>query len=107
MEELNRATAENKKLTDMLSAMCENYSELKKQLLSYTNKQPCTPSSRKRNLNGLDGTGNFGLSTSSSSEDDSCKKMREELIKEAKITQVHVRTEASDASLVSCSDASF
>lgn len=104
MEELNRAIAENKKLTEMLSAMCENYNELKKQLLSYTNKNPSTTtSSRKRNLNGLDGTRNIGTSTSSSSEDDSCKKTREELIKEARITQVHVRTEASDASLVSYS----
>ncbi|GFQ07653.1 probable WRKY transcription factor 40 [Phtheirospermum japonicum] len=38
MEELNRVSAENKKLTDMLTMMCENYTELRNQLMEQTSK---------------------------------------------------------------------
>ncbi|KAH6831526.1 WRKY DNA-binding protein 40 [Perilla frutescens var. hirtella] len=114
MEELNRVSAENKKLTEMLSVMCENYTELRNQVVDYTSKiNPTTSSSRKRKLlgessiinsssnnKGVDGTSNVGPSESSSSDEDSSKKLREEELIKAKISRVHVRTEASDTSLI-------
>lgn len=100
MEELNRVSAENKKLTEMLSVMCENYSELRNQLVEYTTKNPTTTSRLKRTINNGGGV-DVGPAASTSSDEDSSKKpCREDLIK-AKISQVHVRTEASDTSLVS------
>lgn len=107
MEELNRVSAENKKLTEMLTVMSENYTELRNQVVEYTSKN--TSSSRKRKLgemssinnnnNNVNGTSNGGPSESSSSDEDSSKKPREEDIK-AKISRVQVRTEASDTSLI-------
>ncbi|CAI0420797.1 unnamed protein product [Linum tenue] len=35
VEELNRVSAENKKLTEMLTVMCENYNALRNQLMDY------------------------------------------------------------------------
>lgn len=114
IEELNRVNAENKKLTELLTVMCENYTELRNRLATYTGRS--TSKKRKsagessinnNNNNGgqdngnvIDGTGNVGPSESSSSDEDSSKKRHEEVIK-AKISQVHHRTEASDTSLVS------
>ncbi|KAI3455231.1 hypothetical protein Pfo_011894 [Paulownia fortunei] len=113
IEELNRVSAENKKLTELLTVMCENYTELRNKVMEYTSKNhgvDNTTASRKRkaesiinnankNGNNIDGTDNIGPSESSSSDEDSSKKPREELIK-AKISRVHVRTEASDTSLI-------
>ncbi|KAL8456972.1 hypothetical protein ACS0TY_034990 [Phlomoides rotata] len=97
IEELNRVKAENKKLTELLTVMCENYSELRKQLTAYTSKNPW----RKRKAGEDDGTNNV---ESSSSDDDSTKKRNEEEEEEeaikAKVSQVHVQTEASDTSLM-------
>ncbi|KAI3463465.1 hypothetical protein Pfo_020128 [Paulownia fortunei] len=111
IEELNRVSAENKKLTELLTVMCENYTQLRNQLMEHTSKNlgvDNTAASRKRkaessnndaNNNGnVDGT-NIGPSDSSSSDEDSSKKPREEHIK-AKISRVYVRTEASDTSLI-------
>jgi hypothetical protein len=107
IEELNRVSAENKKLTELFTVMCENYTELKNRLMEHTSKNlgaDNTPS-RKRKGEGLvnngtktDGT-NVGPSESSSSDEDSSKKPREEHIK-AKISRVSVRTETSDTSLI-------
>ncbi|KAL0380345.1 UNVERIFIED_CONTAM: putative WRKY transcription factor 40 [Sesamum angustifolium] len=111
IEELNRVSAENKKLTELLSVMCENYTELRNQLMEQTSKNLGgvdninTAASRKRkaessmNNNNNEGTTNIGPSESSSSDEDSSKKPREEHIK-AKISRVYVRTEASDTSLI-------
>ncbi|KAK6139562.1 hypothetical protein DH2020_026708 [Rehmannia glutinosa] len=119
MEELSRVSAENKKLTEMLTVMCENYTQLRNQLMEHTSKNSTgvdnTPTSRKRKAesssmmnisgniknsnNNTNGTENVGPSESSSSDEDSSKKPKEELIK-AKISRVHVRTEASDTSLI-------
>lgn len=112
IEELNRVSAENKKLTELLTVMCENYTELRNQLMEYTSKNTVVENntaSRKRkaessnnnvNSNGnIDGLINLGPSESSSSDEDSSKKPREEHIK-AKISRVCVRTEASDTSLI-------
>lgn len=118
MEELNRVSAENQKLTQMLTVMCENYDALRKHLVDYMNKNPSSTSSnasKKRKspasaaaaatttdntLIPESTTNNQGPSESSSSDEGSCKKPREEHIK-AKVSRVYVRTEASDTTLVS------
>ncbi|XVE89155.1 hypothetical protein DITRI_Ditri19aG0127900 [Diplodiscus trichospermus] len=107
VEELNRVNAENKKLTEMLTAMCESYNALQSQLIDLMSKNPekaeLSPSKKRKsessnNIN----DNNFGIignSESSSTDDESCKKPKEEIIK-AKISRAYVRTEASDTSLV-------
>nr|AJT60333.1 WRKY transcription factor 1 [Salvia miltiorrhiza] len=102
IEELNRVSAENKKLTELLTVMCENYTELRNQLVEQTSKnvngvENSNAASRKRkaessNIDALN-------PESSSSDEESSKKPREEHIK-AKISRVCVRTEASDTSLI-------
>lgn len=110
VEELNRVSAENQKLTQMLTAMCENYDALRKNLVEYMSKNPAgteTSASKKRkadsptnnNNNDTIADATNGPSESSSSDEGSCKKPREEHIK-AKISRVYVRTEASDTSLI-------
>ncbi|KAK9922965.1 hypothetical protein M0R45_031401 [Rubus argutus] len=109
VEELHRVSAENKKLTEMLTVMGESYNALRSQLLEYMSKNPekeLSPISKKRKsessnnnnntsanniLNGI----NNGNSESSSSDGESCKKPREETIK-AKVYRSYVRTEPSD-----------
>lgn len=107
-EELKRVTAENKKLAEMLSVVCENYNTLRSHLMEYMKKngeKEVSPISKKRksessnnNSNCVMGTNN-GNSESSSTDEESCKKPREETIK-AKISRAYVRTEASDTSLI-------
>ncbi|MBA0691017.1 hypothetical protein Goari_008665 [Gossypium aridum] len=108
VEELNRVNEENKKLTEMLAAMCESYNALQSQLTNLMSKIPekeLSPSKKRKsessNNNNNDNY-NFGItgnSESSSTDEDSCKKTKEEIIK-AKVSRVYVRTEASDTSLV-------
>ncbi|KAK4485816.1 hypothetical protein RD792_008463 [Penstemon davidsonii] len=104
MEELNRVSAENKKLTELLTVMCENYTELKNQLFEHKSKNSSvenSPGSRKRKLqnssidNGNNEATNIGSSESSSSDEDSSKNHKEDHMK-PKISQVSVRSEASD-----------
>lgn len=120
VEELNRVNAENKKLTEMLTVMCENYNALRSNLTEYMNKNPeitttddSTTSSKKRkttestiNNNNNNNTSaaaaagvvvNRNSAESSSSDEDttSFKKAREEHI-QAKISRVYTRTEPSD-----------
>lgn len=108
-EELKRVTAENKKLVEMLSVVCENYNTLRSHLMEYMKRNPekeLSPSSKKRksessnnnNSNPM-GINNGNSESSSTDEEESCKKPREETIK-AKISRVYVRTEASDTGLV-------
>ncbi|KAD4889201.1 hypothetical protein E3N88_21274 [Mikania micrantha] len=106
VEELNRLSAENKKLTEMLTILCENYNVLQKQLADYTNKNP-TPSdstnnSKKRKLEAISQIINNerGISESSSSDEDSCKKPIQEQHIKSKISRVCVRTDPSDTSLL-------
>lgn len=100
-------TAENKKLVEMLSVVCENYNTLRSQLMEYMSRNPekeLSPSSKKRksessnNNSDLVGVNN-GNSESSSTDEDSFKKPREETIK-AKISRAYVRTEATDTGFV-------
>ncbi|MBA0723764.1 hypothetical protein Golax_004320 [Gossypium laxum] len=104
MEELNRANAENKKLTEMLKAMCESYNALQSQLVDLMNKnteKELSPTKKRKSETSNNNNGNIiGNSESSSTdEEESCKKPREEIIK-AKISRAYVRTELSDTSLV-------
>jgi len=107
-EELKRVTAENKKLAEMLSVVCENYNTLRSHLMEYTRKngeKETSPTSKKRksessNNNSICVMGtNNGNSESSSTDEESCKKPREETMK-PKVSRVYVRTEASDTTLV-------
>ncbi|KAK4436686.1 putative WRKY transcription factor 40 [Sesamum alatum] len=112
MEEINRVSAENKKLKEMLSVMCEDYTDLRNQLMEYTSKnlglddhdQKTAPRKRKSesstgNIVDRTNNANGGPCESSSSDEDSFKKPKEEQVK-AKISRVHVRTEASDRTLI-------
>ncbi|KAK6263776.1 hypothetical protein SCA6_019210 [Theobroma cacao] len=105
VEELNRVSAENKKLTEMLTAMCESYNALQSQLMDLMSKNPekeFSPSKKRKSESSNNNDNKFGIignSESSSTDEESCKKPREEIIK-AKISRVSVRTEASDTSLV-------
>ncbi|CAA2946604.1 probable WRKY transcription factor 40 [Olea europaea subsp. europaea] len=97
VDELNRVSAENKRLTEMLAVVSENYKDLHNKLMENNIKNPGmdnTAASRKRKteING-------SASESSSSDEESCKKLREEHIK-AKISRVFIRTQASDTSLI-------
>lgn len=103
--ELNRVSAENKKLTETLTALCEKYNALRNQLMDYMGKNPeiskelFISSSKKRKSESSNNNNNVALtmgnSESSSTDEESCKKPREEHIK-AKISRVHYRTEPSD-----------
>ena len=104
-EELKRVSAENKKLTEMLTEMCENYNTLRSNLMEYMRKNPDKElsSSRKRksassNNNSTIPMGVNGTSESSSTDEESCKKQKEDI--KTKISRVYMRTEASDKSLV-------
>ena len=111
MEELNRVSAENKKLTEMLTVMCENYNALQNHLTDYMSKNPAPSDSTNNNNNSKKRKPEIpvnqiinnerGISESSSSDEDSCKKPRQEQHLKAKISRVCVRTEASDTGLVS------
>ncbi|XP_050230814.1 probable WRKY transcription factor 40 [Mercurialis annua] len=103
MEELNRVSAENKKLTEMLTVMCENYNALRSQLMGYMNKnseKELSPSRKRKSetsnnvINNLNNN-TIGNSESSSTDEESCKKQREEVIK-AKISRIYSKTDASD-----------
>ncbi|OIW04030.1 hypothetical protein TanjilG_24141 [Lupinus angustifolius] len=110
VEELKRVSAENKKLTEMLTEMCESYNTLRSNLVDYMRNNPDkdqhNSSSKRRksessnnNISNAMGVNN-GNSESSSTNEGSCKKQREEEITKAKISRVYVRTEGSDRSLI-------
>lgn len=116
-EKLKRVSAENKKLTEMLTVMCEKYNALRSYLMDYMSKNPekeVSPSKKRKsnnsisnNSNNNDNTNNsvvpIGNSESSSTEEDSCKKPREDYNSttiKTKTSKVYVRTEASDTSLI-------
>lgn len=113
MEELKKANAENKRLTEMLTAVCENYNELKRQLMDYMTKSASSELvnnvAKKRkvensiNSNNINNNnkivGNNNVESSSTDEEDSCEKPKEEVLK-AKVSRVAVRTEASDSTLI-------
>uniref|UniRef100_M1CRY6 WRKY transcription factor 1 n=1 Tax=Solanum tuberosum TaxID=4113 RepID=M1CRY6_SOLTU len=118
LEELNRVSSENKKLTEMLTVVCENYNALRNQMMEYMSTQngvaeDSSAGSRKRkaesisnisnpvnnNNNNMDVVHGRSSESSSSDEESCCKKLREEHIK-AKVTIVSMKTDASDTSLI-------
>ncbi|KAJ6732236.1 WRKY TRANSCRIPTION FACTOR 36-RELATED [Salix purpurea] len=108
VEELTRISGENKKLTEMLSAVCQNYIVLEKQLADLmsknSEKELSTPLlSRKRTagsedysnvINGIGG----GNAESSSLDEESSKRPKENL--KSKISTAYFRTSEFDPSLV-------
>ncbi|KAJ4874383.1 putative WRKY transcription factor 40 [Raphanus sativus] len=109
VEELKRVNAENKKLSEMLTLMCENYNVLRKQLMEYVNKserdQTSPPKKRKSPArdDAVSSAVIGGLSESSSTDQDDqyiCKKQREETVVKEKVSRVYYKTEASDTTLV-------
>ncbi|KAH0898238.1 hypothetical protein HID58_047806 [Brassica napus] len=89
VDELNRMNAENKKLSEMLTLMCDKYNVLREQLMEYVNNterdQVSPPKKRKSparddaNSSAVVG----GVSESSSTDQDDqylCKKQREETV---------------------------
>ncbi|CAL0332130.1 unnamed protein product [Lupinus luteus] len=109
VEELKRVSAENKKLTEMLTDMCDSYNTLRSNLVDYmrknSEKDQHNLSFKKRkpessnNNNSNPMVVNNGNSQGSSTDEESCKKRREESIK-SKISRVYVKTEGSDTSLI-------
>lgn len=108
---MNRVSAENKRLTEMLMVVCENYNALRSQVMEYMSKNaeklPDLSPSRKRksessNNDRIDNSAAVanGASESSSTDEGSPKRPREEKITE-KISRLCVRTEQSDTGLVS------
>ncbi|XP_018504499.1 LOW QUALITY PROTEIN: probable WRKY transcription factor 40 [Pyrus x bretschneideri] len=110
-EELNRISVENKKLTETLTALCENYNSLQSHLreLMITKQQQNNSSDiyRKRKAGSEDYNNVIGLispgtntDTSSISDDQeySCKRPKEHT--NLKISRVYVRTDASDTRLI-------
>ncbi|XP_074312730.1 putative WRKY transcription factor 40 [Silene latifolia] len=110
LEELNRVNVENKKLTEMLTVVCENYNGLKRQLTELMSKSASNDVGnviKKRkvenvtvafnNNNNIPARNN--VESSSSDEEDSCGKSKDDAFK-IKISTVAVRTEASDSSLI-------
>ncbi|OAP15457.1 hypothetical protein AXX17_AT1G75740 [Arabidopsis thaliana] len=112
VEELNRVSAENKKLSEMLTLMCDNYNVLRKQLMEYVNKSNITerdqisPPKKRKSPAREDAFSCAvigGVSESSSTDQDEylCKKQREETVVKEKVSRVYYKTEASDTTLVS------
>ncbi|KAI5595826.1 hypothetical protein BDE02_03G165400 [Populus trichocarpa] len=104
--ELNRVSEENRKLTEMLTVMCESYNALRSQLMDYMSKngekELLAPSKKRKSESSNNNDNNIvmnGHSESSSTDEESSKKPREEVIKD-KISKAYVRTEAGDTSLI-------
>ncbi|KAK8550570.1 hypothetical protein V6N13_119087 [Hibiscus sabdariffa] len=105
VEELNRVSTENKKLTEMLTVLCEHYTTLQnkyKELVSKNSEGEAATCSKKRKAECEDySTTMIGFTAnaeSSSSDENSCKKPKECI--KAKISTACVRTDPSDNSLI-------
>nr|BAG15874.1 WRKY transcription factor [Bruguiera gymnorhiza] len=109
--ELNRMRTENRKLTETLTVLCENYNALQSQLNDFMIKNNCEKEaaviSRKRKAENIDdyvhssntvGNNNFGNAETSCSDEESSKRLKEN--SRTKISTVYCRTDASDRSLV-------
>ncbi|OMO61573.1 DNA-binding WRKY [Corchorus capsularis] len=114
MEELNRIIAENKKLTELLTILCENYNSLQSKFVELVNKNSeneaaaaaATLISKKRkaeceDYNNPNMIGFSGRAESSSSDEESSKiRPKESNNNKAKISRACVRTSPSDNSLI-------
>ena len=106
VEELNRMSTENKKLTQMLTSMCENYSVLQSQLVNLLNQTPNSenghenPKKREACFEATASEEIQGISEYSCiSYEDSCKRARL-LNCKPKVSKILVRSEKSDTKLV-------
>ncbi|KAE8658225.1 hypothetical protein F3Y22_tig00116973pilonHSYRG00003 [Hibiscus syriacus] len=106
VEELNRVSAENKRLTEMLTVLCEQYYALQHQfnelMCKSSENEATTIPSKKRKAECVDYTNNmFGFSghTESGSSDEESSKKPKDCLK-PKISRVHVRTDPSDTILI-------
>ncbi|XP_010942101.1 WRKY transcription factor WRKY76 [Elaeis guineensis] len=109
---LSRMSEENKKLSELLGAMCTNYSTLRSQFFDFMSTSPkelgSISPSRKRKRESLETVGfndktyertdSFSNRVESLSSEDSCKRLGEDT--KPKITKVYVKTDPSDSSLV-------
>lgn len=104
VEELNRLSAENRKLTEMLTVVCENYTALHTQFTELKNKNSAEHEalvSKKRKTDAVADDymiGFSGRSDSSSSDEDSSKRPKEAI--KSSISRTCVRTSPSDPSLI-------
>lgn len=109
VEELQRLSSENKRLSERLSQMCENYNLLQKQLRQLvvntnnnnnSEKMEQTHQSRKRKADSENCMANNITECSTIiSEEESYKRPKDHTT--SKVSKVLVRTEPSDTSLVS------
>ncbi|KAF5456812.1 hypothetical protein F2P56_026251 [Juglans regia] len=108
-EEFDRISSENKKLTEMLAHMRENYNALQSHLMnleSNNSNKEYLVIPRKRKLADQrtdDPYGNIGvqgnIECSSCSDEESCKRSKELSYSNAKVSRVCVRTDASNTNL--------
>ncbi|CAK7353924.1 unnamed protein product [Dovyalis caffra] len=108
VEELNRMSSENQKLTEMLGAVCRNYMALQKHLddltgnnsekelskLIISRKRKAESEDYSNKINAISG----GNTESSSSDEETSKRPKENM--KPKISRAYFVTNASDASLV-------
>lgn len=106
VEKMDRMRTENKKLTQMLKSMCENYNVLQSQLVNLLSQTPKAENrddylkKRKACFEAIDGEDIQGSSEHSCiSYEDSCKRARL-LSSKPKVSKIFVRTEKSDTKLV-------
>ncbi|KAI8030431.1 putative WRKY transcription factor 40 [Camellia lanceoleosa] len=102
MEKLNKMSSENKKLTEMLFLICENYNALQGHLVDLMQKNSennnhQSTKSKKRQCEGGENSGGANNESSSCSDGGSCKRPRE--IKTS-VSRVCVKVDASDTSLI-------
>ncbi|KAA8525606.1 hypothetical protein F0562_007461 [Nyssa sinensis] len=98
IEELNRISTENKKLTDMLTFMCENYNALHNHLMDFMQKNSENEVSKlgKRKAEGENYGNDRGINRDtekSSSDGGSCKRPKEI---RTNVSRVYLRTNPSD-----------
>lgn len=105
VEKMDRMRTENKKLTQMLKSMCENYNVLQSQLVNLLSQTPKAENrddylkKRKTCFEAIDGEDIQGSSEHSCiSYEDSCKRARL-LSSKPKVSKIFVRTEKSDTKL--------
>jgi len=109
-EELQRLRRENKRLTEMLTHLCDSYMVLQKQLtqLMNTNLEQEQLESRKRKAESECCTNKFGVVNNNNNNNGECSSITEDSFKRykdfsssPKVQKVLVKTEASNNSLVS------
>ncbi|GMQ02859.1 hypothetical protein CsSME_00048904 [Camellia sinensis var. sinensis] len=102
MEKLNKMSSENKKLTEMLFLICENYNALQGHLVDLMQKNSennnhQSTKSKKRQCEGGENSGGANNESSSCSDGGSCKRPRE--IKTS-VSRVCVKVDSSDTRLI-------